>query len=84
MDQNSVAFANVRKAVKRICIYQNMAFVFNIFPKLHIYLFIYLFILFIYLSIYLFMYLFIYYLLVLYLLNSILEFGSEGGKTRSG
>jgi hypothetical protein len=53
MDQNSVAFANVRKAVKRMCIYQNMAFVFNIFPKLHIYLF-YLFIyLFIYLCIYL-------------------------------
>ena len=60
MDQNSVAFANVRKAVKRICIYQNMAFVFNIFPKLHIYLFIYLFILFIYLSIYLCIYVFIY------------------------
>ena len=60
MDQNSVAFANVRKAVKRICIYQNMAFVFNIFPKLHIYLFICLFYLFIYLSIYLCIYVFIY------------------------
>ena len=55
MDQNSVAFANVRKAVKRICIYQNMAFVFNIFSKIT-YIFIYLFVYFIYLFIYLFIY----------------------------
>jgi len=64
MDQNSVAFANVRKAVKRMCIYQNMAFVFNIFPKLHIYLFY----LFIYLFIYVFMYLFTIYWFCIYLI----------------
>ena len=34
MDQNSVAFANVWIAVKRMCIYQNMAFVFNIYTKI--------------------------------------------------